>query len=102
MSGLIFKTKPRTVQDSYEIEAITDHLSYTFGHFLELRGGRPIDQRKFAKCPACFNEHKLSDRVYSAFGVKKNGKFLGNLFACQSCFDKYGLATPQSKDEVLR
>lgn len=93
MSKLIFTTKPRIVVDKWEIGAITDRMTYEFGHFIEIRGNRQTDIRHFAKCPACQAKHKPTDKVYSAFGVIKNGKHIGNLFACASCFVRYGEAT---------
>jgi len=93
MSKIVIKTQPRTVVDTYEIEAITDHMTYIFKDFLALRGNRPKDATEFAKCPVCQSRHRPDDKVYSAFNVKKNGKHIGNKFACEDCFTKYKEST---------
>jgi hypothetical protein len=93
---VIYTSKPRTVIDKYETEFIAPENWGTFGEFIGARRPKQHsryspeereakDRRKYGKCPGCQKKHADDDKIYFAQSVYKNGKCLGNLFACEAC-----------------
>ena len=103
---LFLRTVTKTITDKYECLSISDNNNCTLAEFVAARRKRydmgysyrgdngddkeRKDRKKFGKCVACGRKLTDHEPTYFACGCFKNGKPLGNLFACGECYKKFG------------
>ncbi len=102
---VIYRSKPRTVVDVFETDYVAPEVWSKFGEFIAVRR-RPHDnspfgrrlsgdekeaknRRTFDKCVGCRRKFSDDDNIHFAQSVFKNGKCLGNLFACDDCAARF-------------